>query len=77
MADKNTDKYLSLYPEDVSDNVWESICGVLCVPIVSPEVRIYFKPTDIVYLNEIQYDDGYEEDENEDEIHISSFEIEA
>lgn len=73
MANMKTDKFLSLYPDDVSEDVWDNICDILTVPRTSRQVNIYFKPSDIVQINEIIHD----EIEEEDEIHIPSFEIEA
>jgi hypothetical protein len=41
--DLETDKYLSLYPEDfISTSIWDEVCQFLDTSSEAKEVRIYF-----------------------------------
>lgn len=53
MADKTTDKYLPLYPEDFdSSHIWTEVCDVLDISPSAAEVRIYFTAEDIITIGE-------------------------
>lgn len=48
MANKTTDKYLSLYPSDFAkEYIWKSYCRQLGVPSHSEEIRLYYSKDDI------------------------------
>ena len=61
MADKKNDPYLSLYPEDFVDDIWNQVCDVLKVSPASKEVRIYFSYDDDVVAELPNDDDNYKE----------------
>lgn len=61
IIEKENDKFLSLYPDDFVDDIWNQVCDVLNVLPSSKEIQVYFSDETITSLPQDDDDENTQE----------------